>query len=133
MNAAVLAGAVLALHLGVIGFNLFGLLAIPLGAWCGWRFVRVAWWRILHVLALAAVAGQALAGRACFLTRWQDALEGRAGAPAPLIMRFVDRVIFWPLPLWVFALLYLLVWFYVLALLWLVPPAWPRRRVIPKA
>lgn len=123
-----LADAVLALHLVVIGFNVFGLIAIPLGAWRGSRFVRVAWWRWLHVAALAAVAGQALAGRACFLTLWQDALLGRGSAAPPLIMRWVDSVILWPLPLWVFAVLYALVWLYVLALLWAVPPAWPRRR-----
>jgi Protein of Unknown function (DUF2784) len=123
-----LADTVLALHLVVIGFNVFGLVAIPLGAWRGWRFVRVAWWRWLHVAALAAVAGQALAGRACFLTLGQDALLGRGGHAPPLIMRWVDGVIFWPLPLWVFAVLYVLVWLYVLALLWAVPPAWPRWR-----
>ncbi len=115
------AASVLALHLAVIGFNLFGLVAIPLGAWRGWRFVRVAWWRWLHVLALGAVAGQALIGRVCFLTLWQDQLAGHAGR-GPLIARFVDRLIFWPLPLWVFAVLYVAVWIYVLALLWWVPP-----------
>lgn len=125
--AADLADAVLALHLLVIGFNVFGLVVIPLGAWLGWRFVRVAWWRVLHVAALAVVAGQALAGRACFLTLWQDALAGRPGHPLPLLMRWVNRVIFWPLPLWVFAALYVLVWVYVLVLLWAVPPRWPRR------
>jgi hypothetical protein len=123
-----LADAVLALHLLVIGFNVFGLLAIPLGAWRRWRFVRIAWWRWLHVAALAVVAVQALAGRACFLTLWQAALLANGGRTPPLIMRWVDRVIFWPLPLWAFAALYVAVWIYVLVLLWVVPPAWPRRR-----
>ncbi len=118
MTAAAL---VLALHLGVIGFNLFGLVAVPLGAWRGWGFVRIRWWRWLHVLALVVVAGQALAGRACFLTLWQDRLAGRAGGE-PLIAGVVDRLIYWPLPLWVFAVLYVLVLAYALALLWLVPP-----------
>ena len=118
-----LADAVLALHLLVIGFNVFGLVAIPLGAWRGWRFVRIAWWRWLHVAALAAVAAQALAGRACVLTLWQDALSGGNGAASPLIMRWVDRVIYWPLPLRVFAVLYVAVWLYVLVLLWAVPPS----------
>lgn len=116
--------AVLALHLGVIGFNVAGLVLIPLGAWRGWRFVRRPMWRGVHVAALAAVAGQALAGRVCFLTAWQDALSGRQGAPTPLVARVVDRVIFWPLPLWVFAALYAAVCVYALALLWLVAPQW---------
>src|ERR1039458_2763886 len=71
-----LAGAVLGAHLAVIAFNLFGLIAIPLGGALGWRFVRVAWWRWLHLASMAAVAVQALAGRACVLTILQDALAG---------------------------------------------------------
>ena len=123
-----LAEGVLALHLGVIAFNVFGLVAIPLGGWRGWRFVRVVWWRLLHLGALAVVAVQAVLGQACFLTIWQDALSGVGGNQPPLIMRWVDRIIFWPLPLWFFAVLYVLVWCYTLALLWLVPPTRSGRR-----
>jgi hypothetical protein len=72
----ILADAVLALHVGIILFNVFGLVVIPLGGWLGWRFVRVAWWRLLHLGAMAVVAMQALVGQACFLTLWQDALVG---------------------------------------------------------
>jgi hypothetical protein len=32
------------------------------------------------------------------------------------------------LPVWIFALIYVVLFLYVLALLWLVPPAWPWRR-----
>lgn len=123
-----LASLVLAVHVGVIAFNLFGIVAIPLGAWRGWAFVRIAWWRMLHVASLAAVAAQAALGRDCFLTLWQDALLGARGAQPPLIMRWVNSVVFWPVPLWVFAVGYVAIFVYVLALLWLVPPSWPRRR-----
>ena len=125
------ADAVLALHVGIILFNVFGLIAIPVGGWLGWRFVRVAWWRLLHLGAMAAVAVQAVAGRACFLTVWQDTLVGMGQNQPPMIMRWVDQVIFWPLPLWFFAALYGLAWAYVLALLWWVPPRWRRRRSPP--
>ena len=96
-TAVLLAAAILAVHLGVVIFNLFGMVAVPLGGWLGWRFVRVRWWRALHVAAWAAVAGQALFGRACFLTLWQDALLGREGPP--LVMGWIDRLLFWPLPM----------------------------------
>jgi hypothetical protein len=118
-----LAEAILAAHLAIILFNLFGLIAVPLGAVCGWRFVRVRWWRVLHLVLLGTVAVQAIIGRACILTIWQAALTGAAGSPTPLIMAWVNRAIYWPLPVWVFAALYLLVFGYALALLWLVPPA----------
>jgi len=92
-----LAEAVLALHVGVILFNVFGLVAVPLGAWRGWRFVRVPWWRFLHLGALTVVAVQAVMGRACFLTLWQDALCGVSGHETPLIMGWVDHLIYLPL------------------------------------
>lgn len=116
------AAAVLAAHLVVIGFNLFGLVAIPLGGWRGWGFVRVRWWRLLHLGSLAVVAVQALFGRACFLTLWQDELSGGVAEP-PLIMRWVNSVIYWPLPIWAFTAAYVAVFIYVLALWKLVPPA----------
>ena len=119
---AALAGLVLAVHGAIIAFNVFGLLAIPLGAWRRWAWVRIFWWRALHVASLGIVAGQALLGRACFLTLWQADLTGSAREQTPLIMRWVDSLIFWPLPLWVFALLYVAVLAGVMALWWLVPP-----------
>jgi hypothetical protein len=112
--------AVLAAHLGVIAFNVFGLVAIPLGAWRGWGWVRVRWWRALHVASLAVVALQAAFGRACFLTIWQGDLSG--GRADPLIMRWVNSVIYWPLPMWVFTAAYLAVFAYVVALwVWVRP------------
>ncbi len=125
-----LALAVLAVHVAVIAFNVFGLVAIPLGGWLGWRFVRILWWRALHLALLAAVALQALFGRACFLTLWQAALQQGTGQPAtgePLIARWIDSVIFWNLPIAFFAALYVAVLVYALALWRLVPPARRRR------
>lgn len=119
------AALVLAAHLAIIAFNLFGLVAIPLGAARGWSWVYAKGWRMLHVASLGVVALQALLGQACILTLWQDALSG-TGRGEPLIMRWVNSLIFWPLPLWVFTLLYVVIFAYVLALLWLVPPRWRR-------
>lgn len=113
--------AVLAAHLGVIAFNVAGLVVIPLGARLGWRWVRIRWWRALHVASWAVVALQAALGRACFLTLWQDELTG-TGAEPPLIMRVVNRLIYWPLPMWVFTAIYLALFALVIALWWLVRP-----------
>lgn len=126
------AALVLALHLLVIAFNVFGLIAIPLGAWRGWRWVRGFWWRLAHLLSLALVAAQALAGRACLLTLWQARLQGRAAA-SPLIAAWIDRLIYWPLPLWIFAAGYTLIWLYAIWLWWRVPPRAAWRGPAPKA
>jgi hypothetical protein len=112
--------AVLAVHVTVILFNVFGLVAVPIGAICNWRFVHIRWWRVLYLLSLAAVAAQALAGRACFLTIWQNDLTASAQPATPLIVRWIDLLVYWRLPIWMFAALYVLVFAYALALLWLV-------------
>jgi uncharacterized protein DUF2784 len=120
MNTA-LAQAILGVHLAVIAFNVLGLVAIPLGAALRWRWVRVRWWRALHLVSWAVVALQAALGRACFLTIWQDELTGPQAQP-PLIERTVERLVYWPLPIWVFAAIYLVLFALVVALWWLVPP-----------
>jgi len=126
--AAASAEAVLAAHVAVILFNVFGLIVVPIGAARGWRFVHIAWWRVLHVALLAAVAAQALASRACFLTLWQSDLAGFAASPTPLIESWVDWLIYWKLPIWIFAALYTIVFVYAVALLWLVPLRRVRQR-----
>lgn len=111
---------ILALHLAVIAFNVGGMVAIPLGAWRGWRWVRAPLWRMLHLVSLAIVALQGVLGRACFLTIWQDDLQGRAAVP--LIQQWVNHLVFWPLPMAAFTVIYLAVLLYVLWLWWRWPP-----------
>jgi hypothetical protein len=127
MGSAQLAALILAVHLAVIAFNVLGLIAIPVGEALGWRWTRVRWWRALHVASWAVVAAQAALGRACFLTLWQDRLSG-AGEQAPLVMRMVDRLIYWPLPIWVFGVIYLLMFVAVIAFWFLAPPGRARAR-----
>ncbi len=121
---------VLALHLAIIAFNVAGLVLIPLGAWLGWRWVREFWWRLAHLLSFAVVAAQALLGRACFLTIWQDELSGTTQVQ-PLIERWINGLIYWDLPLWVFAAAYVAVFVYVVALwVWVRPGKWRSNRMV---
>lgn len=116
-----LAEMIIAAHVAVILFNVAGLILIPLGAWLGWRLVRIAWLRLLHLALLAIVAAQAIAGRACILTIWQQDLAANGQIPQPLIIGWVDRLIYWNLPMIVFQVLYCAVFLYVAALTVLVP------------
>ena len=122
-----LATLVLAVHLAIVAFNVFGLVVVPLGRWAGWSFVRGFWWRLAHLGSLAVVALQAILGQPCFLTLWQASLEARsdAGEPPPFIATWVNGVLFWPLPLWVFGLAYVAVFLYTLWLWRWVPPRRP--------
>ena len=117
------------MHLVIINFNLAGLFVIPLGGWLGWRLVRIRWLRLLHLVLWLVVAAQAVAGQACILTILQDGLVGVQGKSAPMVMSFINRLIYWPLPIWVFAAGYVAVLLYTVALWFLVPPdpAWRKR------
>lgn len=115
---------ILVLHLAIITFNVVGCVLVPVGAWLAWRWVHAFWWRLAHLLSLAVVALQAIFGRACFLTIWQGDLSGSARTQ-PLIAGWIDSLIYWPLPLWVFAAIYVVVCVYVIVLWFLVPPRWP--------
>lgn len=121
---------VLAIHLAIIAFNVAGCVLIPLGAWLGWPWVREFWWRLAHLLSFAVVAAQALLGRACFLTIWQDELSGTTHVQ-PLIEQWINGLIYWDLPLWVFAAAYVAVFVYVVALwVWVRPGKWRSNRMV---
>ncbi len=115
---------ILLVHLGIVVFNVFGLVAIPLGKWLDWEFVRGFWWRFAHMLSLAVVALQAVLGRACFLTIWESALRSDAGPSdvPPMIATWINSVLYWSLPLWMFAAGYVGVLLYALMLWRWVPP-----------
>ena len=127
MNAA-LGQLVLAIHVAVIGFNVLGLVVIPLGALLGWAWVRVRWWRTLHLVSWLAVAAQAALGRACFLTDWQAALTGEGGGD-PMVARWINGLIYWDLPMWAFAAMYLALFALVL---WLWRAVSPRPSSAPR-
>lgn len=116
-----MAELILALHIVVIAFNIGGLVVIPLGAHLRWPWVRVRWWRRLHVVSWAVVALQALLGRACFLTLMQ-ADASVSAERTPLIARWVNALVYWPIPLWAFTVLYVVLFGVVLWLWWAVPP-----------
>lgn len=124
MTAQTLASVILGVHLGVVAFNVGGLVLVPIGGALGWRWVRLYRLRLLHLLSLAVVALQALFGRACFLTIWQFALQSQhgAGEPPPMIATWINRLLYWPLPHWVFVVAYVAVFAYTILLWRWVPP-----------
>ena len=119
--------SILFLHLAIIAFNVAGCVLIPIGAWRHWHWVRDFWFRVAHLACLAAVAVQAVLGRVCFLTLWQSDVSGAANTQ-PLIAGWIERMIYWSLPLWVFEIAYVVVFAYVVALWVFVRPLMPGSR-----
>src|SRR4051812_26075428 len=101
-----LADIILIVHFAFVAFVVGGLLAIWTGAALGWHWVRNRWLRRLHLAAICIVAAEAVAGIACPLTVWEDALRGNTTGPG-FVARWLHLVLFYDLPNWVFTLAYL--------------------------
>jgi len=107
--AALLADAVLALHVGIVAFVVFGQLAILIGAWRRWRWIRNFPFRASHLALLAFIALQAWLGRLCPLTLWEQALRARAGQSTyagSFVEHCLSRLIFFDAPWWTFVAAY---------------------------
>ncbi len=118
------ADALLVLHFAIVVFIIGGLALTWTGAALGWAWIRNPWFRYLHLGAIAFVAAEALAGIACPLTVWEDMLRGDVRAES-FIGRWVQRLLYYRAPEWVFTSLYLAWTAATLVTLRLVPP---RRR-----
>ncbi len=124
-SAALLADAILAVHVGIVGFVVIGTLAILAGGPLGWRWVRGRAFRISHLALMMFIALQAWLGRLCPLTGWEQALRQRAGQDAyaeSFIQHWLSRLIFFDLPWWTFVAAYTLLALLLLACWRLWPP-----------
>jgi len=119
-----LADALLAAHFLIAAFIVAGLILVWFGAALGWQWTRNPWFRYLHLGAIAFVAAEAVAGIACPLTVWEDVLRGGVRTES-FVGRWVQRLLYYQVPEWVFTVAYVLWTAATLLTLWLVPP---RRR-----
>jgi hypothetical protein len=116
-----LADFVLVLHVGVVLFNVGGMLAIALGGVLRWRWVRAWVWRALHLASWVLVAVQALIGVYCPLTLLEDHLRGETPTRS-FVARWLHQWLYWDAPLWAFGVGYVACLCVVLALWRWVPP-----------
>ena len=115
------ADARLVLRFAIVAFIIGGLVLTWTGAALGWAWIRNPWFRYLHLGAIAFVAAEALAGIACPLTVWEDMLRGNMRAES-FIGRWVQRLLYYQAPGWVFTSLYVAWAAATLVTLRLVPP-----------
>ena len=74
-----LADLVTAAHLVIVLFVALLPLAVIVGAWRGWAWVRRPGLRLFHLGVMAYIVVNALRGELCFLTHWEAHLRRAAG------------------------------------------------------
>jgi hypothetical protein len=132
-----IADLVLVLHAGFVAFVLLALVAIWVGGWRSWRFVRNPWFRVGHLAAIAVVAAEAVAGLICPLTTWENQLRVLAGGgdryAESFIQHWLHQVIFFDFHQSVFTWSYVAFFLVVALSFWWVPVDWHRSETKSRA
>lgn len=130
MPYLLLADIVLTLHVAVVLFVVGGLVLVLAGNLRGWRWVNALWFRLAHLVAIGVVVAETWLGLLCPLTTlemWLRAQAGVAGYGGGFIEHWLQRVLYYEAPWWVFAVGYSLFGLLVVAT-WIRFPPEPRRR-----
>ena len=117
------ADAILLLHVLFVAYVVVGLVLILAGKPLQWSWVRNWWFRVSHLAAIGVVVLQSWLGVACPLTTLEMALRREAGDATysgAFIAHWLDAILYYQAPMWVFALCYtlfgavvVLSWFWV--------------------
>lgn len=122
---SLLASLVLTIH---VVFVIFVVLMVPLifiGKVCRWHWVRIMWLRLAHLTGIGIVVIQSWLGIVCPLTTLEMFLREQAGESAyagSFIEHWLQQLLYWQAPPWVFILVYTGFALLVLATWFLVPP-----------
>jgi hypothetical protein len=122
-----LADAVVFVHFLIVLFVVAGVPVVYLGAALRWAWVRRRRGRMLHLGAILFIAAESVFGVACPLTVWENILRGRR-SDSGFIERWIDRVLFYDAPTWVFTVAYVAFAALVLATWVAVPPTRDARK-----
>ena len=104
-----LADALLLTHVLFVAFVIFGLLFTITGRFLGWSWVRNPYFRLTHVVAIGVVVLQSWLGMICPLTIWEMALRAKAGDATyagTFVAHWLQTILYYQAPNWVFALVY---------------------------
>lgn len=126
------ADGMLLLHVLFVAFVVLGLLAILIGKLRSWSWVRNPWFRWAHIAAIGFVVSESWLGWMCPLTEWENALRAKAGDATytgGFIAHWLDTILYYSAPEWVFTACYTAFGAVVLASwFWVRPRAFRRRR-----
>lgn len=120
-----LADIVLLAHFSIVLFVIGGLVLIFAGNKLRWHWVNRLWFRVTHLLAIAIVIAESWLGITCPLTTLESWLRSRAGETPytdSFIEHWVQSIIFYDAPNWLFTTAYTLFGLLVVMAWWLYPP-----------
>jgi hypothetical protein len=120
-----LADAVLILHAALVLFVVGGLILVIIGNLLKWRWVNLLWFRLAHLATIAFVAAEAWLGLMCPLTTLEMWLRLKAKAvtyEGSFIEHWLQALLFWQAPPWVFTAIYTACTLAVAAAWWYFPP-----------
>ncbi len=120
-----LADLILFAHALFVAFVTLGLVAILLGGYRRWKWVRNWRFRAIHLLAIGFVMAESWLGLICPLTEWENRLNVAAGGSAystSFIRYWLHELLFYDLAPWVFTVAYTAFGILVLIAWLLVPP-----------
>jgi multisubunit Na+/H+ antiporter MnhB subunit len=109
LSYLIAADVVAIVHAAYVTFVIGGLALILIGIARGWEWVRGPWFRVAHLAAIVIVCAQWFAGMTCPLTELENRLRemaGGTGYPHNFVGYWVDWLIFYDLPRWVFSVAY---------------------------
>lgn len=116
---------ILVSHVLFVAFVTLGLLAIYIGGWLSWAWVRNFRFRLLHLAAITIVVLQSWLGAICPLTIWEGQLRESAGGETyegSFIQYWFQAILYYEAPDWVFIVGYTLFGGLVVAGWFIVPP-----------
>ena len=122
---SLVADAILVTHVLFVAFVVLGLILIFVGKFLSWTWVRNPWFRVTHLLAIGVVVLQAWLGVICPLTIWEMELRSKAGKTiyeGSFIAHWLNELLYYQAPWWVFVVCYTAFGGVVLASWFLVRP-----------
>ena len=132
MSASYLIAAdlIIIVHFLFVAFVVLGLVLVLIGKLRSWSWVCNPWFRLGHAAGVGVVVLQSWLGAICPLTTWEMALRNKAGEAVysgSFIAHWLETILYYQAPEWVFILVYTLFGGLVAAGWIWVRPVSPRR------
>jgi hypothetical protein len=120
-----LADFILVAHAMFVAFVILGFVLIVIGKLRRWHWIKNLWVRLIHLAAIGIVVAESWFGELCPLTEWESRLReaaGGVGYSESFIQHWLQKILFYDLPPWIFTVAYTVFGLLVLIAWICVPP-----------